>query len=51
MDHDGCLNQKELNDLFSYCQITTPWGNDVHNTIETSEDGNITYCGFLSQWV
>lgn len=51
MDHDGCLNKKELNDLFSYYSIKTPWGNDVHNTVETDEDMNLTYCGFLSQWV
>ena len=50
-DKDGCLNKVELSDMFSVCPIPNPWGKDVHNTIETNLDGNITYCGFLSQWV
>ncbi|CAF0742749.1 unnamed protein product [Brachionus calyciflorus] len=49
-DKDGCLNKEELNELFSVCPIM-PWGKDVHNTIETDSKGNITYCGFLSQWI
>lgn len=50
-DNDGCLNQSELNDLFSVCPISMPWGKDVHNTVETDLNGPITFCGFLSQWV
>jgi Ras family protein T1 len=50
-DQDGCLNQAELDDMFSVCPIGNLWGRDVHNTIETDLNGNITYCGFLSQWV
>ena len=50
-DNDGCLNKQELDDLFSVCPINIPWGNDVHNTIETNRKNQITYCGFLSQWV
>ncbi len=52
-DKDGCLNQKELNELFSVCPIKNPWGSDVRNTIETDHviDKKITYCGYLSQWV
>ena len=48
---DGCLDKRELSDLFSYCPVTTPWGNDVHNTVETDNDLNLTHRGFLSQWV
>lgn len=50
-DNDNCLNQNELNDLFSVCPISVPWGKDVHNTVETDLDKKLTYCGFLSQWV
>ena len=52
-DKDGCLDQSELNDLFSVCPIKVPWGDDVRNTIETYHiaDKKITYAGFLSQWV
>lgn len=50
-DEDGCLNKKELADMFSYCPITVPWGSDVHNTVETNDAMELTYCGFLSQWV
>jgi Ras family protein T1 len=49
-DKDTCLNKTELEDLFSVCPILNTWGNDVHNTVETDLKGNITYCGFLSQW-
>ncbi len=50
-DQDGCLNKKELTDMFSMCPIKTPWGADVHNTVETNEHMELTFCGFLSQWV
>lgn len=50
-DNDGCLNQAELSDLFSVCPINNPWGRDVHNTVETSPNRDITYCGYLSQWM
>lgn len=50
-DNDGCLRREELNDLFSVCPIATPWGKDVLNTVETNEKHQITYCGFLSQWM
>ena len=50
-DSDGCLNPRELNDLFSVCPITSPWGKDVHNTVSTNDRHHITYEGYLSQWV
>jgi Ras family protein T1 len=50
-DNDGCLNRSELADFFASCPITNPWGRDVHNTVETNLNGEITLCGFLSQWV
>lgn len=50
-DKDGCLNQAELNDMFSICPISTPWSPEVLNTVETTDEHSLTYCGFLSQWV
>lgn len=50
-DNDGCLNQTELADLFACCPINMPWGKDVHNTVETDINGQITFWGYLSQWV
>lgn len=50
-NNDGLLDKTELNDLFSYCPVTAPWGSDVHNTVETDNGLNLTYTGFLSQWV
>lgn len=50
-NNDGCLNQTELTDMFSCCPIATPWGKDVLNTIETNTEGEITFYGFISEWV
>lgn len=49
-DKDLCLNNKELNDLFSVCNVI-PWGKDVNNTVQTDNNYLITIQGFLSQWV
>ena len=51
LDRDDCLSRKELDDLFSVCPIRTPWGQDVHNSIQTDHNGHITYIGYLSQWI
>ena len=48
-DNDGCLSRDELDDLFSVYSISLPWSRN--NTSETDSKFNLTYCGFLSQWV
>jgi Ca2+-binding EF-hand superfamily protein len=51
-DVDNCLNETEVNDMFSICPIKNPWSEKVYNTVETDLiTGKMTYCGFLSQWV
>ncbi len=44
------LTRDELNSLFSVCPVC-PWGEDVFNTVKTNETGDITFDGFLAQWV
>ena len=51
VNNDGCLSQNELENLFSVCSISSPWNKDVHNTVETDLNYQITYQGFLSQFV
>ncbi|CAK8685513.1 unnamed protein product [Clavelina lepadiformis] len=49
-DHDGVLNQAEMNEMFSVFPYE-PWGPDVLNTVCTNSKGWITLKGFLSQWM
>ncbi|XP_061685101.1 mitochondrial Rho GTPase 1b isoform X2 [Syngnathoides biaculeatus] len=48
-DRDCALSPEELRDLFDVFPYM-PWGPDVNNTVCTSEQGWITYQGYLSQW-
>ncbi|XP_053348760.1 mitochondrial Rho GTPase 1-A isoform X1 [Clarias gariepinus] len=48
-DRDCALSPDELRDLFKVFPYM-PWGPDVNNTVCTSEQGWITYQGYLSQW-
>ena len=50
-DRDGVLSHDELVDMFAVCAVKTPWGKDVHNTVETNAANQLTYAGFFSQWV
>ncbi|XP_067115430.1 mitochondrial Rho GTPase 1b isoform X2 [Osmerus mordax] len=48
-DRDCALSPDELKDLFDVFPYM-PWGPDVNNTVSTSDQGWITYQGYLSQW-
>uniref|UniRef100_A0A8C9R5Q0 Mitochondrial Rho GTPase n=1 Tax=Scleropages formosus TaxID=113540 RepID=A0A8C9R5Q0_SCLFO len=48
-DRDCALSPDELKDLFRVFPYM-PWGPDVNSTVCTSDQGWITYQGYLSQW-
>uniref|UniRef100_A0A8C9Z0X0 Mitochondrial Rho GTPase n=1 Tax=Sander lucioperca TaxID=283035 RepID=A0A8C9Z0X0_SANLU len=48
-DKDSALSPTELRNLFCVCPYI-PWGAEVYMTVPTTDEGYISYHGYLCQW-
>ncbi|KAI1724583.1 EF hand associated domain-containing protein [Ditylenchus destructor] len=48
-DHDDCLSNTELQNLFSVCP-SFPWTKEALHSVETNSKGWITFNGYINLW-